>query len=174
MFSWMSEKIKMKETEKYGKGMFALEHIKKDSTLLVFGGHVLTREQEEGLPQEIRDIAIQIDKNFVIGVINSDELADTDYVNHSCDPNTGIKGQITLKAMRDIAPGEEITFDYGTVLFRQEAAPVYELECLCDSEKCRGKITQNDWQNSALQERYAGYFPYYIAEEIEKIKNKSC
>ena len=35
------------------------------------------------------------------------------YVNHSCDANCGLRGEITCIAIRDIKAGEEITQDYG-------------------------------------------------------------
>jgi SET domain-containing protein len=169
-YSWMDERLAVKDTPKYGKGVFASEPIEKNSPLMVFGGYVLTRKEEVKLPLEIRDIAIQIDKDLVIGVLTKKEVTNTDYVNHSCDPNSGIKGQISLVAMRNIKEGEEITFDYGTVLYREKGAPKYELKCLCGSKNCRGKITQYDWQIPSLQEKYKDFFPYYIKEEIAKLK----
>lgn len=169
-FSWINPKLEIKNTEKYGKGTFAMEIIKKGERLFIFGGHIMSREEEETLPEKIRDIAIQIDKNFVIGPNTIEELSDTDYVNHSCSPNSGIKGQITLVAMKDIESGEEITFDYGTVLFVEENKPIYELQCSCNSKDCRKKITQMDWKIPELQQKYKGFFPYYIQEEIDKLK----
>lgn len=166
-FSWMNDSLESRKTEKYGNGVFAKESIKKGTLLLVFGGHVLTRKEEVQLPSRIVDIAIQIERDKVIGVVNDQELGQADYVNHSCDPNSGIKGQISLVAMRDINTDEEITFDYGTVLYRAASAPEYELRCECGSINCRGKITQFDWRSPALQERYRGYWPYYLQEEID-------
>jgi uncharacterized protein len=170
MYSWMDSRLVVKDTPKYGKGVFALKLIKKNSPLIVFGGYVLTRKEEVKLPLKIRDIAIQIDKDLVMGVLTKEELTSTDYVNHNCDPNSGIKGQISLVAMRDIKKDEEITFDYGTVLYRIKGAPKYELKCFCGSKNCRKKITQSDWKNPLLHKKYKSYFPYYIQEEIAKLK----
>jgi SET domain-containing protein len=168
-YSWMNNGLYVKNTPKYGNGVFAKKNIKKDTLLIVFGGYVLTREEEEKLPIEIRDIAITIDKNLVLGVIKKEQLTNTDFVNHSCEPNAGIRGQISLVAMKDIKKGEEITFDYGTVLYRAKGAPKYELNCLCGSKNCRGKITQSDWMLPELQKKYTKYFPYYILDEITKL-----
>jgi len=165
----MNSSLMAKDTSKYGKGIFAAKPIKKNSPLMVFGGYVLTRDEEVKLPLDVRDIAIQIDRDLVIGVLTRKELASTDYVNHSCEPNAGIKGQISLVAMRDIKKGEEITFDYGTVVYRQKGAPKYELICLCGSKSCRKKITQYDWKIPSLQKKYRGYFPYYIQEDIDNL-----
>jgi len=170
-YSWINKSLVLKNVHRYGKGVFASETIRKNTLLIVFGGYVLTREEEEKLPIEIRDIAIRIEKDFVLGIIDKSQLGSIDcYVNHNCEPNAGIKGQISLVAMRNIKKGEEITFDYGTVLYHANSEPDYEFKCLCGSKNCRGKITQYDWMLSKLQKKYEGYFPYYITEEIEKLK----
>lgn len=169
-YSWMNESLIAKSETKCGNGVFTKKGIKKDTLLIIFGGYVLTRKQENILPLEIRDIAIQIEKDFVIGVVDKNQLHDYDYVNHSCEPNSGIKGQISLIAMRDIKKGEEITFDYGTVLYRGKGAPAYELKCECGIKSCRGKITQHDWMLPELQAKYKDFFPYYILDEINKLK----
>lgn len=164
----MDTRLIAKKTQKYGSGTFAKSPIKKGTLLAVFGGYVLSRQEEEKLPLAIRDIAIQIDRKHVIGVRRMREVADCDYVNHSCNPNAGIKGQISLVAMKNIKKNEEVTFDYGTVLFKTKNVPKYELKCLCGSQNCRKKITQYDWKLKDLQKRYRGFFPYYIQEEIDK------
>lgn len=164
-FSWLHHNLEVKDVE-YGRGVFANAPFKKDELLMMFGGYILTRNEEEKLPEEIRDVAIQVAPDFVLGIINTGELSYTDCVNHSCSPNSGIRGQISLVAMRDIQKGEEITFDYGTVLYRIDGAPEYKLECLCGSTNCRKVITQSDWKIPELQQRYKGYFPYYIEDSI--------
>ncbi len=171
VFSWINDNLSARDTVKYGKGVFANNKIEKGELLLVFGGYVMTRGEEDALPEKIRDIAIRITPNHVIGVIDEDQLAETEFVNHSCEPNAGIKGQISLVAMRDIEVDEEITFDYGTVLFDLKGGPAYELDCFCGKKNCRGKITQNDWRLPALQKKYKGFFPYYIEEKINEVTN---
>lgn len=167
--SWINESLIVKNVPKYGKGVFANKAIKENTPLMVFGGYILTRTEEVELPEEIADVGLQIEKDLVIGILDKKQLSDTDYVNHSCEPNSGIKGQVSLVAMRDIKKGEEITFDYGTVLYRSKGAPKYELECLCGSKNCRGKITQSDWKLPELHAKYKDFFPYYILEEIAKL-----
>ena len=61
----------------------------------------------------------------------------TQYVNHSCEPNSYVivfQGRIFLNALREIAAGEEITTDY-----------LYELgldgtRCQCRTDSCRETI----------------------------------
>ena len=60
-----------------------------------------------------------------------------DCFNHSCDPNIGfITGEPVLYALRDVAPGEELCWDYSTSL----SETGWTLECLCGSPRCRGTV----------------------------------
>ena len=61
------------------------------------------------------------------------------FINHSCDPNCEIQKWATsntysvgIFAIRDISPGEEITFDYQFERIGNGAIP-----CFCGSAKCR-------------------------------------
>lgn len=61
----------------------------------------------------------------------------TQYINHSCEPNCDaqlVQGCILLFALRDIAPGEEITVDYGRSFHTDRK------KCRCRSFSCRGTI----------------------------------
>ena len=60
-----------------------------------------------------------------------------DYINHSCRPNLGfVDGSLKLYALRDIHPGDELTFDYSTTMNE----PGWEIECRCQAFNCRGKV----------------------------------
>jgi hypothetical protein len=63
-----------------------------------------------------------------------------DFTNHSCDPNTGIrlnKEGTIIVALRDIAPHEELTYDYSTYLNN----PYERMLCRCGTPNCRGVIS---------------------------------
>lgn len=72
------------------------------------------------------------------------------YANHSCDPNAGIRGNRNLVAIRDIAAGEEIRFDYSTTMDEE----FWTLRCRCGALACRGVVTDFDQLPDALQRRY--------------------
>jgi len=111
---------------------------------------------------------MQIEERFVLGPAGT-EPEDTDFFNHSCDPNCGFKGQVFLVAMRDIRAGEEVTFDYCmTVSASVGSDMVFEMDCACGSPHCRKRITELDWMMPELQLRYKGYFSPYIQDKIEK------
>ncbi|HPA73471.1 MAG TPA: SET domain-containing protein, partial [Spirochaetota bacterium] len=48
----------------------------------------------------------------------------------------------TLVARRDIAPGEEITYDYGTDFTAFDRG----FTCRCGSPMCRGYLKKDDWK----------------------------
>lgn len=59
-------------------------------------------------------------------------------INHSCAPNCRseqVRGRIWIIARRDIAAGEELTFDYGYPLAEWELHP-----CRCRAKGCPGYI----------------------------------
>jgi hypothetical protein len=62
-----------------------------------------------------------------------------DFVNHSCDPNCALyfaDDGLILKAIRPIESGEELSFDYGTIMFSEPTT----FRCTCGSPACRGII----------------------------------
>jgi SET domain-containing protein len=165
VLSWIDNNLKVSETVLYGKGVFATSDIKKGSILAIIGGFIMTLEEESCLEESVSDLAVQIHDDFVIGINKIEDRQLIDNFNHSCNPNAGFGGQIFLRAMRDIKTGEQVTFDYAMTL---GGTKPYELDCLCGATNCRKKITNHDWKKIELQEKYAGYFQWYIEEKIKK------
>jgi len=58
------------------------------------------------------------------------------YINHSCVPNVGLLGGISAVALRDIMPGDELSFDYSTTM--RDAFQI--ADCLCGERECRHRI----------------------------------
>lgn len=172
MFCWLNKKVIVKNTKKYGMGIYSTQVINKDEKIAMFGGYVMTRKEEEETPEEIYDNAIQIDEDLVIGAKFKTEIEDASMFNHSCNANAGIRGQILLVAIKEITPNEQITLDFGTVLFHPEGVKPYVLKCLCNSKHCRGTITDDDWKKEVVQKKYTGYFPIHIQDKIDKLQNK--
>jgi hypothetical protein len=107
---------------------------------------------------------LQIEEGFYLETPSTLEPADC--FNHSCDPNLGFTGQIGLRAIRDIEPGEELTFDYAMC----DGSPYDEFDCYCGGAHCRGRVTGEDWKRPELWVRYEGYFSPYLARRIEAVK----
>lgn len=166
--SWLHPEVEVRPSKRHGKGIFAKSPLKKGERLAIFGGDIMYIDEIHNLPENMQDYPMQIEERFIIGSRTSAEPEDTDFINHSCDPNAGIKGQIFLVAMRDIAADEEITFDYAMVVSESHESNIaFEMECSCGAPNCRKLITEHDWKLPELRQRYQGYFSQYLQEKID-------
>ena len=161
---YLSQKLEVRTTpEKGGNAVYASKALKKNEVLAVWGGQVVTLEQVLALPRDEQGHTIQIYEELYLAPMGMDEPAD--YINHSCNPNAGICGQITLVAMRDINAGEEITFDYAMA----DSSSFDEFDCACGAPNCRGRVSGNDWKRPELWGRYDGYFSTYLQIKIDRM-----
>ncbi len=88
-----------------------------------------------------------------------------DFTNHSCDPNCGLRvnpSGFDMVALRDIAAGEELTYDYST----HQEHPLEDMVCQCGSPKCRGVVRSFSTLPEPLRRRYLvlGIVAGFIAE----------
>jgi uncharacterized protein len=145
------------------KGLFAREPVKKGELLTLYMGELIDGATLETLPPAEQVHILQIEEDLYINPVR-EELAHL--VNHSCAPNAGFAGQISTVALRDIAAGEEICFDYAMC----DGSPYDEFSCLCGAPNCRKRISGNDWKIPELWERYAGYFSPYLQRRIDNLR----
>jgi hypothetical protein len=171
-FSWMNPKLEVRDTKKYGMGVFAKEDIEKGEMLFVMGGYILTIEDENNLRGVVADKPIEISDQFSIGPRNAADLKKMPehYLNHSCNPNTGFDGQIFMKSIRAIKRNEEVTFDYAMSMNSNiDSNSYFTINCKCGSKDCRKKITEDDWKIPELQKKYEGYFQWFLQKKIDKL-----
>jgi uncharacterized protein len=160
--TYFSPKVEKRSSPIHGRGVFAKAMIARDEVVVVKGGYVLNREQRDRIGEELGPSETQITENLFIGPTTPAERErGMMHLNHSCEPNLGLQGQIVFVALRDIAAGEELTFDYAMT----DDEP-YEMECRCGSETCRKLITGTDWRNPELQKKYDGYFSWFIQRRL--------
>jgi SET domain-containing protein len=168
--SWIHPYLEVRSSKKHKHGVFAKKSILEGERLAIFGGDIMSIDEIDNLPEELQEYPMQIEERFVIGSRSALNPEDTDFFNHSCEPNCGFRGQIFLVAMRDIIAGEEITFDYAMVVSESLGSDiVFEMECTCGSASCRKIISENDWKKVELQTKYNGYFSQYIQEKIDRL-----
>lgn len=167
-YNWLNPKLEVRNSKIKGRGVFAKEDITQGTRLAIFSGTILFIDEIRNLPEHLQGFTMQIEERFVLGLPHhKNEAEETDFFNHSCEPNSGFKGQIFLVAMRDIEKNEEITFDYAMVVSRSvDSDFVFEMECKCGSNNCRTKITEDDWKLPSLQQKYRGYFSQYLHDKI--------
>lgn len=151
-----------------GKAVIAIEHIAQGEVIGVWSGRIVASEDLKALSPEIRMHTVQVEENLYLASLSHDEPPD--YINHSCDPNTGLDGQITLVAMRDIEPGEEVTIDYAMC----DGSAYDEFDCSCGSPRCRTRVTGDDWRDPSLWKRYHGYFSPYLQRRIAALQREQA
>lgn len=159
--TWISPKTEKRGSPIEGRGLFAKENMAKDEIVAVKGGYIFDRKTLETL-QALGPAEVQIAEDLFIGpVTESEREGAMMHLNHSCNPNIGVRGEIVFVAMRDIAAGEELTFDYAMT-----DNDDYEMKCNCGTKDCRKVVKGKDWQKKDLQEKYGIYFSTYLQEKI--------
>lgn len=141
-----------------GRGVFARRRIRKDEVILRFSGQVLPFERVLEKGRESMN-ALQIGRRIYL-----DLRPPGVFVNHSCSPNAGVSQHLELVALADIGVGQEINYDYSTVM--NEGSET--MQCLCRSSACRGTVGDFRDLPRALQLRYLrqGIVGVFIIDEL--------
>ena len=145
--SYISPKAMVRDSPIHGRGLFAVEPMTKGDIVAIKGGYIYDRARRDVLQPQLGPAEIPIADGFFIGPMTEDEReGGMIFSNHSCDPNSEVRSKWDHEAntcrawwiaLRDIAVGEEITYDYA---FVGEAAE----PCACGTLKCRGLIVDPD------------------------------
>ncbi len=165
--SYLSPKCEVRTVDdRGGHTVVAREAIAKGELIVVWSGMLVDGTELDALPASVRRYSLQVEENQYL--VSLSDCEPPDYVNHCCDPNAGLSGQIALVAMRDIAPGEEITYDYAM----SDGSAYDEFTCGCGAADCRGRVTGDDWRRPSLWQKYAGYFSPYLQRRIAAERKK--
>ena len=160
--SYRSPKTVIRKSLIEGKGLFARRAIRKGEIVAIKGGHVYDERGLAKIKSKIAASYVQIADGFYIGAATAAEVKKNKiFINHSCRPNVGIRGQIICVALRDIRAGEELTYDWAMEENAPDSTP-----CRCGAPNCRGLLTGRDWMRRDLQRRYKGYFSSYLEDKI--------
>jgi uncharacterized protein len=161
--TYRSAKTEVRASAIHGQGLFAAHAIAAGEIVAVKGGHILTKAQWTALEPELGAAEIQIAEDLFIGPVRQDQRDGCMiYTNHSCEPNIAIQGQIVFVAKRDIRPGEELTHDWATTDDDDSV-----MQCRCGSVRCRGTVSGKDWMKKELQEKYRGWFCWFLQRKID-------
>jgi SET domain-containing protein len=147
-----------------GKGVFTNKKFKAGDFVLEFGGQLYQLEELPKPYNDVDDHYMQIDETLYLGPSGSFD----DFINHSCDPNCGVKmvdGKVNLFSIKEICVGDELTWDYSTTMDEDN----WEMNCLCGKNICRGKIRDFKYLPKKIQQKYinAGVVPDYILKKLQ-------
>jgi SET domain-containing protein len=120
-------------------GVYTTRSIRRGCRVVEYAGPRIT-------PEEADRLYDGASRTYLYGLEDGKTVIDGEglgaYLNHSCDPNCEIdeiKGRAWIFALRDIAAGEELLWDYN-LYDDEEPAP-----CHCGSAKCRGTMYSREW-----------------------------
>lgn len=144
----MNTLIEVRRSPIHGDGVFALAAIPAGTLVTVYRGEMIARNELERRIA-LRETEGQGDAPIYYFEIEEDCFIDAEsvvennparFINHACDENceaiwNAETGRMEIFALRDIAAGEELSFDYGF-----ELAGFFEHPCRCASEHCCGYI----------------------------------
>lgn len=164
-FTWANPKTEVRQSNmpNSGNGRFTTEFVREGEIVVILGGLILTEDEYQEIRKRYTFVSgLLIHKDFKIHQVNFI----SDYngtLNHSCEPNVYLDGQIVVKATKDIEVGEEITLDYGTIA--NQDLVLFE-DCQCGADNCRKYITCKDWLSSSFRSERAFFFSHYLQELI--------
>ena len=163
--TFFSSKAEKRRSNIDGQGLFAREPISKDEVVVVKGGYIMTKAQRDEVEGRLGPAEIQITEDLFIGpTTQAEREGGMMHLNHSCDPNLGVQGQIAFVALRDISADEELTCDYAMIDDEHG-----EMDCNRKTPVCRKVITGHDWMKKELQFKYDGYFSWFIQRRLDAL-----
>ena len=147
-----SKYIEVKKSGIHNYGVFARTRIKKGTKVIEYTGQYCTKEESD--KRQDRDA-----NNGTVYVFTLNKKYDIDgavggsharLINHSCDPNCETltdDDHIWIIAIRDIEPGEELSYDYNYDTDAYEEHP-----CRCGAKNCRGYIIGEEHHEKLVKE----------------------
>jgi SET domain-containing protein len=120
-------------------GVYTSSPIRKGERVVEYDGERITPEEADRRYEGVS-------RTYLYGLEDGKTVIDGHglgaYLNHSCDPNCEVdevKNRVWLFAIRNIAAGEELLWDYN-LYDDDDPAP-----CHCGSPKCRGTMYSREW-----------------------------
>jgi uncharacterized protein len=150
------KKIVARLSSIHGNGVFADEPIRKGERIVRYKGTLRTHKEVDRLYGDLDEnghtFLFTLNDEYVIDANEGGNVAR--WINHSCDPNCesvteendkgkAHKDKVFIEAIRNIKPGEELTYNYGIVLEERYTPKLKKVwECRCGSKNCTGTMLQ--------------------------------
>ena len=152
----MPKKIERRQSSIHGNGVFATAAIAKGERVVRYKGEVRRHADVDaeyaGHDETGHTFLFSLNDEWVIDANRDGNVAR--WINHSCAPNCEAiqeenakgkkhKDKVYIHALRDIAAGEELSYNYGIVIDEPYTPELKKLwECRCGSAKCTGTMLQ--------------------------------
>src|SRR5215510_6029072 len=159
-----------------GLGLFATKPIKKGAKIIRYFGPLLDCRKKKDDAVENKYL-FELNNRWTIDGSVRKNIAR--YINHACRPNAESdvkprKRKVIIRAIKNIEPGEEINYDYGTDYFKAYLKPI---GCKCNAsekkrKKKRAEARAERARFKAKAERMALKTAEKLAREQQKAKAK--
>jgi SET domain-containing protein len=152
----MPKKIQARKSTIHGNGVFALAPLRKGERVIEYRGlrrtHAEVDADDAGDVESGHTFLFTLNDDYVIDANHKGN--DARWINHSCEPNCEAviaeaeggdrtADKVFIEAIRDIKPGEELTYNYGITLAERHTPRLKKIwECRCGSRKCTGTMLQ--------------------------------
>lgn len=147
--------IEVQDRPPLGRGVFATAPIVSEEEVAVFDGEIYYGCVNSDFPPEVLNHLITFGPDRAR---HSKGIAHL--LNHSCNPNVGVRGLFSLVTMRPIEAGEELCWDYD-----MSEDHDWQMECDCGSEHCRRLIRGFRFLPEEVRERYRGFISDWLVEK---------
>lgn len=137
--------IEVRHSRIHGLGIFARRAFPRGARIVEYVGERISEQEadaryDDDAMEHAHTFLFAVEKGTVIDGRSGNEAR---FINHSCAPNceaVNEDGRIFIEALRGIAPGEELTYDYN--LERSGLAPGWRerYACSCGAASCRGTL----------------------------------
>jgi hypothetical protein len=139
-----------------GKALRCLVPVKKHEIIVLMIGEIVDYNDPR-----VDEYPLQISEDKYLVGNRGDS---TEFINHSCDPSCQMLfegDRVYLAAIKDISPGDELTFDYNTTEFEMGK---HAFKCLCGSPNCVGEIKGYKFLTDEEKEKRKPYLAPYLAK----------
>ncbi|MCK9366840.1 MAG: SET domain-containing protein-lysine N-methyltransferase [Metallibacterium scheffleri] len=152
----MPARFQVRRSAIHGNGVFARRALAGGSRVLEYKGRLITHAEAnalyEGSIEQGHTFLFDLNEHYIIDGNQGGNSAR--WINHSCAPNCraevhvdsdgdALRDRVIIEALRDIAPGEELTYNYGIVLDVPHTPRLKRLwACRCGAAQCTGTLLQ--------------------------------
>jgi hypothetical protein len=159
-----------------GLGLFATKPIKKGTKIIRYFGPLLDSKKKKDDAIENKYLFELNDRWTIDGSVRKNIAR---YINHACKPNAESdvkprKRKVVIRAIKNIEPGEEINYDYGTDYFKAYLKPIGCKCAACEKKrkKKRAEARAERLRLKAKAERKALKQAEKLARAKEKLAQK--
>jgi SET domain-containing protein len=153
-------KVILRASSLGGLGVFATERVEAGEVVAEFDGDIYPFQYPRWT-EDLLNHTIQFERYKF-----RDATGIARRINHSCEPNCGIRELFKIVTMRPIEPGEEITFDYEMT----EDSLWWRMECGCGTPSCRKLIGAHRNMPLEVKAKYKGFISEWLIQEAGELE----